>query len=94
MIYPEDVETPTASLKLTNIIINNVLYLHGAKFACFYAKNVYLATPMYRSEYVKINLMISQLNLLMNITCKPSLKMDGFILKLSEGDMAYPRVES
>ena len=35
IIYPGDVATPTASLKLLKIIINSVLPRHGAKFACF-----------------------------------------------------------
>ena len=56
IIYPGDVATPTASLELVNTIINSVLYLHGEKFSCFDIKNFYLATPIDRSEYVKIKI--------------------------------------
>ena len=56
IIYPGDVSTPTASLKLLNIIINSVLSRHVAKFACFDVKFFYLATPMDRSEYAKIKI--------------------------------------
>ena len=56
IIYPGYVATSTASFELLNIIINSVLSRHGAKFACFGVKNVYVATPMDRSEYAKINI--------------------------------------
>ena len=35
IIYPGEVETPTASLELVKIIINSLLSRHGAKFAYF-----------------------------------------------------------
>ena len=56
IIYPGEVVTPTAALELVKLIINSVLSLHGAKFACFDFKNFYLATPMDRSELVKIKI--------------------------------------
>ena len=55
-IYPGEVATPTASLELVKLIINSVLSRHGAKFAWFEVKNFYLATPMDRSEFVKIKI--------------------------------------
>ena len=56
ILYPGGVATPTASLELVNTIINSVLCLHGEKFSCFEIKNFYLATPIDRSEYVKIKI--------------------------------------
>ena len=53
IIYPGDEGTPTAFLKIIKIIISSVLSCHGEKFSCFDV-NFYLATPMDRSEYVKI----------------------------------------
>ena len=56
IIYPGDIATPTGSLELVKLIINSVLSRHDAKFACFDISNFYLATPMDRSEYVKIKI--------------------------------------
>ena len=55
-IYPGDVGTPTASLELVKLIPNSVLSRPGAKFACFDVKKFYLATPMEKSEYVRIKI--------------------------------------
>ena len=54
--YAGDVATPTGSLELVKLIINSVLSRPGAKFACFYVKNVYLDTPLEEPEYVRIKL--------------------------------------
>ena len=54
IIYPGDVATPTGSLELVKLIINSVLSRHDATCAFFDISNFYLATPMDRSEYVKI----------------------------------------
>ena len=89
IIYPGDLETPTASLELIKIIINSVPSRHGAKFACIDV-NVYLATPTDRSEYEKIKIS----KFIENIICKPLLIMYGCILKFSGGAMAYPKVVS
>ena len=48
--------TPTASLKLVELIINSVLSRQCGKFYCFDVKHFYLGTPMERPEYVKIKL--------------------------------------
>ena len=49
---------------------------------------------MDRSEYEETRLAISFLNLLKNKNHKHLLIMDGYILKLSGGAMAYPKVAS
>ena len=56
IIYPGNVATPTGSLELVKLTINSVLSRHDAKFSCFDISNFYLATPMDRSEYVKIKI--------------------------------------
>ena len=56
MIYPGGVVTPTASLELINLILNSVLSRPGGGFSCFNVKNLNLATPMDRSEYVRIKI--------------------------------------
>ena len=52
--YPGDVGTPTGSLDLVKLIINNVLSHRNAQFVSFDLKHFYLQTPMERSEYVRI----------------------------------------
>ena len=52
--YPGDTGTNTASLKLVKIVINSVLSLRGAKFACFDVANFYLETPLDHPKYIKI----------------------------------------
>ena len=94
IIYPGDVATPIDSLKLTNIIINSVLFRHGAIFFCFDVKKFIFPYQWTDQNIPKSRLLISRLDLLMNKTYKPSIKTDGYILKLSEVAMAYPRVVS
>ena len=55
--YPGDVGTPTGSIDLIKLIINSFLLRRNAQFASFDFKNVYLQTPMERSEYVHIKLL-------------------------------------
>ena len=90
-IYPGDVSTPTASIELLKIFVNNVLSHHSAKFSCFDMNVFYLATSMDRSEYVKFEISDIPSGFMKDIIYKPSLIMDGYILKFSEGDMAYPK---
>ena len=47
--------TPTESHELIKLILNSVLSRPVAKFACFNVKHFYLASPMDRSEYARIN---------------------------------------
>ena len=54
--YPGDMGTNTSSLELVKLVINIVLSLQGAKFACFDVANFYLGTPLDHPEYVKIKL--------------------------------------
>ena len=54
IIYPGYVGTPTVPLELIKLILNSVLSRPGAKFACFGDKQIYLDTPMDRSEYARI----------------------------------------
>ena len=49
IIYPGDVATPTASIKLVKLVINIFLSRHGTKFYFFDVKDFYLATLMDRS---------------------------------------------
>ena len=44
IIYPGDVETPTASIKVVNLIINTVISLDGARFYWFNVKYYNLYT--------------------------------------------------
>ena len=52
--YPGDVGTPTGSLELVKIIINSVLLRRNARFFPSDLRNVYLQTPMEKSEYMRI----------------------------------------
>ena len=54
--YPGYAGTNTASIKLSKLMINSILSRAGAKYLCFDIQNVYLNTPLGRSEYVKIQL--------------------------------------
>ena len=52
--YPEELTTRTADLITTKIVWNSVLSTEDAKYMCIDIKNMYLATPMDRFEYMKI----------------------------------------
>ena len=56
IIYPQDIGTLTASLKMIKLILNSVLFRPVAKFACFNVNNFYLATLIDRSEYARIKI--------------------------------------
>ena len=56
IVFPVEVATPTASLKLEKLIVNSALSRPGGKCCSFDVKNFYLGTPMYRPGYVKIKL--------------------------------------
>ena len=77
---PRVCSNPTASFDILKIIINSVLYRHGAKFACFDVKKFTLPPRWIDQNMRKSRLAISRLNLWKNITCKPLLIMDGCIL--------------
>ena len=54
--YPGDCGTKTGSLELTKLLINSVISMPNARFACFDIKNFYLGTPLDQPEYVRIKL--------------------------------------
>ena len=47
---------PTAEMLLVKIMLNNVISTPGAKFMTIDIVNFYLATPMGRYKYIKLNL--------------------------------------
>jgi hypothetical protein len=56
IVFPGEVATPMASLKLVKLIVNSVLSRPGAKFSSFDIANFYLGTLMERPENVKLKL--------------------------------------
>ena len=52
--YPDELTTRTADLITTKIMWNSVISTPGAKYKCIDIKNIYLATPMDRFEYMRI----------------------------------------
>jgi hypothetical protein len=54
--YPGDKSTRTAGLTTAKILINSVIYTKGAQFMVIAINNLYLNTPLWRFEYMVINL--------------------------------------
>lgn len=52
--YPHELTTRTADLVTTKLVWNSVLSTKDAKYLCADIKNMYLATPMDRFEYMRI----------------------------------------
>ena len=52
--YPEELTSRTADLITTKIMWNSVLSTPGARYMCIDIKNIYLATPLDRYEYMKM----------------------------------------
>ena len=54
--YFEDAGAPAASILETKILLNSVISdaAAGAKFASFYMKDFFLATPMDKPEYMRL----------------------------------------
>ena len=53
--YPEELTTRTADLHTSKILWNSVLNTKNAKYMCIDMKNMYLATPLDRAEYMRIH---------------------------------------
>ena len=56
IVYPDELTTRTADLITTKIMWNSVLSTQGARYMCINIKNMYLATPLDRYEYMKCQL--------------------------------------
>ena len=52
--YPYELTTRTADLTTSKIMWNSVISTPGALFACGYANNFYLCTPLDRNEYTRM----------------------------------------
>ena len=52
--YPDELTTRTADLCTTKLMWNSVLSTKNARYFCIDIKNMYLATPLDRFEYMKI----------------------------------------
>ena len=52
--YPDELTTRTADLTTTKLLWNSVLSTQNAKYMCIDIKNMYLATPLDRYEYMKM----------------------------------------
>ena len=52
-IYPGDLATSTASLKILKIVLNSVISHHGAKFICFDVKIYIIKISNILSEFIE-----------------------------------------
>ena len=52
--YPYELTTRTANLPTSKILWNSVISTPGARYMCVDIKNMYLATPMDRFEYMQM----------------------------------------
>ena len=89
IIYPGDVGTPTASLELVKLILNSVLSRPGENFSCFDVKISTLRPPWSDQSMCASRLRTFLRNSSMSTTYCQLFTIDGYILRLSEVDMAY-----
>ena len=52
--YPDELTTRTADLRTTKLLWNSVLSTKNARYMCIDIKNMYLATPLDRYEYMRM----------------------------------------
>ena len=52
--YPGELTTWNVDLPTSKLLWNSVLSTQGAKYMCINIKNVYLGTPLYIYEYMRI----------------------------------------
>ena len=52
--YPNELTTRTEDLRTTKMLWNNVVCTKDAKYMCIDIKNMYLATPLDRFEYMRM----------------------------------------
>ena len=54
--YPYELTTRTSDLTTSKVMWNSVISTPGAKYACAYVKNSYLMMPLYRFEYMRMQI--------------------------------------
>ena len=56
LMYEEDAGTPASSILETKLSISSVIYdaNQGTRFCSYDLKGLFLASPMYRPEYIRI----------------------------------------
>jgi hypothetical protein len=56
--YPGDISTPTAYTTMAKMVINSTILMPNAKFMCTDIKDFYLRTPMERSKYMRLPIVL------------------------------------
>ena len=87
--YPNNVGTPIGYLELVKIIISSVMSRRNSCFVFFDLKNLYLQTPMEKSEYVRIKLSYIPQEFIEEYNLTQSVQNGGFILIFYEVAMGY-----
>ena len=91
IVYPEELTTRTADLITTKIMWNSVLSTPGARYMCIDIKNMYLATPLDRYEYMKMPVDLIPPNI-MNLYNLHDKVKNGFVyMKIQRGLYGLPQ---
>ena len=89
--YPEELTTRTADLTTTKMVWNSVISTPQAKYMCVDIKNMYLATPMDRFEYMKMPMNIIPLAFKQQYALEDIAK-NGFVyMQIEKGMYGLPQ---
>ena len=89
--YPYELTTRTADLTTSKIMWNSVISTPGAQFACAYAKNFYLCTPLGRNEYMRITIKLITQEFIDLYDLAPKFKNGYIYMEISRGMYGLPQ---
>ena len=88
LTYPFDSGSPAANMVETNLLVNSVISdaPQGAKFMPADIKDYFLATPMARSEYMKVRLKYFPAGIIVQYNLHNLVAPDAYIyIKIKKG---------
>ena len=89
--YPYELTTRTADLPTSKILWNSVISTPGARYMCIDIKNMYLATPMDRYEYMRMPMDLIPEKIIQQYDLRSKCK-DGYVyMQIERGMYGLPQ---
>ena len=89
--YPFELTTRTADLPTSKIVWNSTISTKNARYMCIDIKNMYLATPMERHEYMRMPISLIPNNIIQQYALQPKCKNGYIYMEIIRGMYGLPQ---
>ena len=89
--YPFELTTRTADLPTSKIVWNSTISTKNARYMCIDIKNMYLATPMERHEYMRMPISLIPNNIIQQYALQTKCENGYIYMEIIRGMYGLPQ---